>query len=528
LGESDISADMTTPDDAVPETPGATPSAVTDQQLRGSSLLLVGRFISIGVNFAVQVMIARYLSVSAYGAFAYALSLVTLGETIVTFGLDRGVSRFLAVYDEQKDYERITGTLVMVAGTIISLGLVLVLLVIGLQGVLRGTVINDELAVALLVILIVLAPIQALDHLLGGVLSVFASARAIFLRKYIVAPGLRLAVVLLLVLGGFGVEFLAVGYVITGAIGVAVYAGILWRVLGERGIRGRMRRGSMRIPGREILAFTFPLLTTDLVYVAMNTTDAIFLGLFGGGTEAVAEYRVIQPLAGMNLVVFSAFTLLYMPAASRLFARADRAGVADLYWRTAIWMAVFSFPVFVLTTSMAEPVTTALYGERYADSATYLVLLSIGSYVNAALGFNGLTIRVFGFIRYTVVINLVAAGANVALNLLLIPEYGPLGAAVAAMSTLILHNILKQAGLRLGTGIDVFAWRYLRVYVIIMVAALAVAAIQVTVKPPLIVDLALVGLSSVVVIMANRHLLRVHETFPEVLRLPLMRRILGA
>ena len=52
------------------------------------------------MNFAVQVIIARYLSQESYGAFAYALSLVTLGETIVTFGLDRGVGRFLAVYDE--------------------------------------------------------------------------------------------------------------------------------------------------------------------------------------------------------------------------------------------------------------------------------------------------------------------------------------------------------------------------------------------------------------------------------------------
>ena len=73
-----------------------------------------------------------------------------------------------------------------------------------------------------------------------------------------------------------------------------------------------------------------------------------------------------------------------------------------------------------------------------------------------------------------------------------------------------------------------FAWRYLRVYVIIIVAALAVAAIQMTAKPPLIVDLALVGLSSFVVVVANRHLLKVHETFPEVLRLPFMRRLLGA
>ncbi|MEX1171241.1 MAG: oligosaccharide flippase family protein [Chloroflexota bacterium] len=511
-------------------TEGPTPAptaSMTTGQIRGSSLLLAGRFISIGVNFAVQVLTVNYLSQTAYGAFAYALSLVTLGETIVTFGLDRGVGRFLAVYDEKGDYGRLLGTLLMVAGTILSLGLALILLVIGLQGAIGGTIIDDPLAVSLLVILIVLAPIQALDTMLGSVLAVFASARAIFLRKYILGPGLRLAVVALLVLGGLGVEFLAAGYVATGAIGVALYAGILARVLRQRGILARFREGSVVVPAREILVFTLPLLSTDLVFIAMNTTDAIFLGHFWG-TGEVAALRVIQPLAGMNLIVFSSFTLLYMPVASRMFARGDRAAIADLYWRTAIWVAVFSFPVFAVTTSLAGPVTEALYGVRYADSATYLALLAFGYYVNASLGFNGLTLRVFGFIRYTVAINLIAAAVNVALNLTLIPQHGALGAAVAATATMIIHNILKQAGLRRGTGIDVFDWRYLRVYVIVALAVATLGLVQVVVRPHVLVGLCLAAVASLVVLLTNRHLLRVGETFPEVLRLPLMRRILGA
>ncbi len=307
--------------------PVAAPNAsATQRQIRGSSLLLSGRFISLGINFLVQVLIARHLSQAEFGAFAYALSLVTLGEMLVTVGLDRGVSRFLAIYDEEHDYDRMFGTLVMVTGTVVSLGLVLILLVVGLQGLIGDTMVSDPVAVGILVILIVLSPIQALDNLFGNLLAVFASARSIFLRKYVIAPLLRLAVVVLLILGNYGVGFLAAGYVLTGALGLLIYGGILWRVLGDRGIRSQFHRGTMRIPARAIFAFTLPLLTTDLVYIAMNTTDAIFLGHFWG-TEEVAAFRVIQPLAGLNTVVFASFTMLYMPMASRLFARGDRDGV---------------------------------------------------------------------------------------------------------------------------------------------------------------------------------------------------------
>ncbi len=85
--------------------------------------MLIGRTMTMGVNFLVQIMIVRYLSQEDYGAFAYALSIVVLGQTLITFGLDRGVSRFLSIYDEHADYDRLLGTIVMVSGTILALGL---------------------------------------------------------------------------------------------------------------------------------------------------------------------------------------------------------------------------------------------------------------------------------------------------------------------------------------------------------------------------------------------------------------------
>ncbi len=68
--------------------------------------------------------------------------------------------------------------------------------------------------------MILLAPIQAFDQLLTGLLTVFASPRSIFFRKYILAPALRLLVVVVLILAGSGVWFLAVGYVAAGAVGI--------------------------------------------------------------------------------------------------------------------------------------------------------------------------------------------------------------------------------------------------------------------------------------------------------------------
>jgi O-antigen/teichoic acid export membrane protein len=477
--------------------------------------------LALAVTFLTQILIVRYLTKSQYGAFAYALSLVTLGESIVSLGLNRADTRFLSIYDERRDYARLFGTILMVAATILSLGLTLFLLVYGLRGWLAGALISDTQAIWLLVILIALSPLQALDQLLMGVFAVLDNPRAIFFRTHVLAPVLRLGVVLLLVLGRQPVSFLAVGYVVTGAVGTLLFGLVLARLLRARGYLAHFRLRKVELPFRPLFGFALPLLTTDLVYVVMNSFDAVLLGRYRGTVE-VAAFRAVQPLANLNTVVFTSFTLLYLPLAARLYERDDREGIQDLYWQTAVWIAILTFPVFAVTFALAEPTTVLLFGARYADSGTYLALLALGSYFQAALGFNGLTIQVFGRLRYTVTVNLVAVVYNAAVNLVLIPRYGALGAAVGTCSALVVHNLLKQVGLGLGTGIAMLDRRYVRVYLTVAAGALALWVISLLISPPAVVGLGLAAVVSAGVLGLNRGLLQLGRVFPEISRLPVV------
>jgi O-antigen/teichoic acid export membrane protein len=499
----------------------------TARQIRGSSILTGGRGISLLINFAVQVLIVRYLSQEGYGAFAYALSLVAVGESIVTLGLDRAITRFVPIYEERGQYDRLFGTIVLAVGTVVGLGVAFVVAVVGLQGWLAGSVIGDRQLVTVLAILAALAPIQAYDGLLIGLFAVFGNAWAIFVRKHVLGPLLKLAAVGALIVVGSGVEFLAAGYVAAGFIGIALYTIMLWRLLSRRGLLSRLQASGVRIPGREVFGFAVPLLTSDLVFVVLTASDVILLEHFHDTAE-VAAFRVVHSAALLNQLVFTSFALLFTPLAARYFARGDTPGINSLYWRTAAWMAVFSFPIFAMTFSLAGPVTVTLYGEEYRESAIYLALLSLGYYFNVALGFNGLTLKVVGRLRYVVTLNILAAFANVALNLLLIPRYGALGAAIGTTATLILHNVLKQAGLRLATGVSIFEWSVLRVYVVISGTIGGLILISTLIDLNLAAQIVLAGAASLVVLLLNRDVLRVGDTFPALLRLRFGRQIFGS
>ncbi len=374
--------------------------------------------------------------------------------------------------------------------------------------------------------MIFLAPVQAVDESIIGLFAVFASPKAIFFRKNVFGPLLKLGVVLLLIAGGGNVFILAWGQLGIGVIVVLIYLMLLVRLMRPLAVRENFRLRSMKMPWREVLPFTIPMLSSDLMYLLMNQMDVVMLKHFQGVLD-VASLRAIQPVAKMNQTVLLSFGLLFTPLAARMFARGDREGINKLYWHNAIWIAVASFPIFALTFSLAGPITLLLFGERYADSAVYLALLSFGYYFNAALGQNGITLKVYGKLRYSVTLNILAGIANLGINYMLIPRYGALGAAIGTTVTLVLFNIFKQAGLRLGTGISVFDPRYRRVYIIIIIAASSVALLQLVVGPPVYISIVMAGIASLLVVRFNRHLLNVEETFPELLRLPLMRRLLG-
>jgi O-antigen/teichoic acid export membrane protein len=427
---------------------------------------------------------------------------------------------------EKRDYATAFGVLVVSVVTVLSLGALLTVAVVFSRGAFEGSVIGDHRAVALMALMIVLSPIQALEDLFVGIFSVLGRPRTIFVRTYVIAPALRLAVAVVLIATHSSVYFLAAGYVLTGVAGLAISLALLVAILRREGLLLYLNPRRLRLPFRATFAFTLPLLSTDLVNVLLFSSDALLLGHFRGAAE-VASFRVIIPIVSLIMVPASVFTLLYVPLASRLFARGERAALEDVYWRTTLWITVACFPVFAASLSAAEPLTSLLYGSRYAGSALFLSILAVGYYFQSALGFSGLTLMVFGRVRLLTVLNVVAMVINVALNLILIPAYGALGAAIGTTTTLIGYNVLKQVGLRAGTGVRLLVGEAVRPFVAVGVAAAALLLLHPVVRHHGGASVVIAGLASVAVVAMTYRSLDVTRTFPEFSRLPGIRRLVA-
>jgi O-antigen/teichoic acid export membrane protein len=517
-------------DELAEEHPPESPTRQSDvtrmnrRHVRGSMLLLIGRLLSLFFTTATQVVIVRALSKADYGVFAYAFTLTASGRILLSRGQGKLLSRFMSKYEEQRDYARMLGAMLLAFGTIIVTSTFLLCSLGLFAEPLLGSAFDDPRAVHVLLVLMFLAPLDATDQVFVSLFAVFSKPTAIFFRKYIVTPVLRLGVVLLIALTSQSVYFLALGYVLTSLLGIGIYFVLLVRVLRDRGISHHLRRGKIILPFKEVFSFSIPTLTSELVYMATNMGSVVILGAYWGARQ-VADFRAVLPAARLNQTVYQTFVTMFLPMTARLHAREDHDAVRETYWHSSHFLAISTFPIFAMTTVFAPVTTSTLFGARYASAATALLALSIGYYVSIALGFNAYVLQIYGKLRYLVVSNIGVAVVCLAMALTLTPRFGATGAAVANGATMAGQNLVNQfvLGRTLRRGPD--RMKYIRPYFVIAAGMGALVLVRLSLDPGFLTAVAICVVMGVVVLRFTRRALDLTTMFPELAKIPLVSRL---
>ena len=495
------------------------------QQIRGSSLLVLARFVSLGINLLVQVITVRYLAREQYGLFAYALAVVDMATIVALLGMDGTISRFAALYYERSDLPRFFGAIAITAICVTGASLLLISGILLARDALPALLGAEPEAIRLLLVLIAMAPLQGFDTALHALYGVFGTAGAIAVRKHVVGPALKLASVLLVIsLGGTTLQ-LALAYVVSLALGVGAYAILLVRLLERDGVLGRWRPRRIELPTRPMLLYALSLLGGQLVFLFYNSFVTMILEFYHGPSD-VAGFRAVRPFARVIEFALTPFGVLFVPALARFFGRGDRRGLEHLYVRTSVFITVLTFPVFALTFGMADLLTVRALGADYADSGGLLAWMALGSFLSAAFTNNSNALRVQGLVRSAVIADvltlLVAAGAS----MWWIPSRGAPGAAATVALVVSLKGFLCWVALYRATGLHPLKEGLGDVYAVVAVATAGLVAARpfVAASPAASATVSLAA--ALCVLGYARRRIELGETFPELRRVPVLGRLL--
>jgi O-antigen/teichoic acid export membrane protein len=251
-----------------------------------------------------------------------------------------------------------------------------------------------------------------------------------------------------------------------------VAAQVLATVLGLVYVRPRLLRRRDRALALSTLAFAVPLLPATLGTFVLNAADRLMLQSFLDA-EAVARYQIAYNIGSLPMLVLGALHSAWLP---RFFQ------VADGEQREAVLAqssaALFRLlPPVMLGLTLGSPVLLRLWAPASFKpedlvSVTAVIIVTATAYTGQLAASRSLLAR--GKSRLIAVSTVCAALANIGLNLVLIPQGGPMGAAVAtAVSYGLLWLTLLVPTCRGGGTIHA---RELSVCAVVAVITLLIAA----------------------------------------------------
>ena len=174
--------------------------------------------------------------------------------------------------------------------------------------------------------------------------------------------------------------------------------------------------------------------------IIMHWTDILMLGIFSDA-NAVGMYHPIERTAGLMRMVLFAFAGIFAPLFSQYFYENNSEKMTEIYQLSTKWIFVASLPLFIFLMLFSNPMLM-LFGSEF-DNGLALKILSIGIMIQAFFGLGSSSLTMSGFSNLNLLNVLVALTVNIILNVILIPQYGIIGAASATTIALFIISCLR-------------------------------------------------------------------------------------
>jgi len=410
-------------------------------------------------GYAIAVMLARGLGPAAFGVYGVVYSVLLASEQVLRFGIPQAMTKLIG------------GGLTQDPARLEATGVWLALLVnLGGFAVLWTTApwladwLNLENGAFFIRIAILDLPFfgvyRVLTHIMSG-------------RRDFRASGIATCVYGISRAGGIAVLLAMDALSISGALLVNAAASVIGflvvaRLVGRRAFRPTLAEGS------HVASTAVPITVADVAIQSLLGIDLWLLSATGASlaTGVRGEYVAAMNLArGPNLVAFVLVTVL-VPLIARAQSTGQHEAARRLVTGTTRFLVTLVLPACALVAANASELMAVFFGDRYRDGAPLLAILVFAQ----GFGFTALACLqaiMIGIGRAAVTARraYVALAAAVALNYALIPPFGAIGAALAAMLAFAVVNVLVGLAIRREIGVLLDVRKDLRAIAVTVVVA---------------------------------------------------------
>ncbi|NEQ79530.1 MAG: oligosaccharide flippase family protein [Moorea sp. SIO2I5] len=432
-------------------------NAAAKKIAKGAGITFVGKVASTGLKYLTQVTLAQLLGAELFGIYTLGFVIYQFGELFARMGLENGAVRYVSIHHGAGDTRKLKGVLLQAVGLSFVSGLVLgTVLFLASEPIAKSIFGKPGLVPALQLFAIAL-PFGA--SMIVGAFATTGFQVTVYLVYIweLLLPFTNLLLAALLCTLGFGLWGTTIAWVIGVIVALAAtlyFIRRLFPAIGNRDIKPIFE-------GKQLLTFSLPLAFGAFLWLVMIWTDILMLGYFRSATE-VGIYRAASQTAFLMTIFSASLNSIFAPIIADLHHRKAIEKMGQIFQATTRWSLSLSVPLFLVVTAARQDIL-GIFGAEFVIGGLPLVILGIGQLVRAGTDTATNTLimsghqytKLFGDIGSTIV--------NIALNVLLIPRWGLMGAAIATGISISGVHLWRMLQVKLVLGIQPFNWSYFKI-----------------------------------------------------------------
>jgi O-antigen/teichoic acid export membrane protein len=230
--------------------------------------------------------------------------------------------------------------------------------------------------------------------------------------------------------------------VIAAALAFFTGAWLLWRATPSE-----VRNAPPIYYNRLWLLSTLPLAFIGGAQLINGRISTLILGIFTDSAQ-VGIYRVADQMSLLIAVGLQTVNIVIAPQFARLHALGDTRRLQKLATTSARVVFFLTLLVMAAFLLFGRLFLSIVFGSEFLSAYTPLLILAVGQLINSAAGSVGVLLNMTGNEKETARGIVIAAVGNVVLNLILVPLWGIVGAALASAIALSAWNILLVLAVR--------------------------------------------------------------------------------
>lgn len=403
---------------------------------KGGGVIFTGKLFLDAVRFVTAFFLARLLGPKEYGMYSLALSATNICVGLALLGLDAALIRYVAVMVGRKDDESVWGTIQVGISVAMLLSVVTGTVLFGFAYPVADKAFHKASLAPLLQLAAVLIPVLTLSEVLASITKGFKRMDYPVIAQFVFQPVFRLIMILILALGGFDAfkAIITFGLADLSASIIMIY--YLNRIYPLKRPLSPAKRDL-----KGLLAFSLPVWMSGLMVQFQSNLQAIVLGTMGSIT-GVGLFSIASQITAISGHFTSAINVSSKPIVAQLHDQKDMHQLGQIYQTANKWAVMVQLPIFLVMV-IYPAALLSIFGNSYMQGASALIVLAIADLLNVGTGMGGIILDMTGHTRLKLINSILRLGIYLGLDLLLIPRWGLMGAAVAVMAGEGTVNLLR-------------------------------------------------------------------------------------